>query len=391
MTVTAAEPVQINIPSIIINGAGAFDEAVPQAVRAGLENVLVVSDPYLVEQGLPARIAEQCRRAGIGAHVYGDVTPEPTDVNVEEGLAMLREYGCDGVIAVGGGSSIDAGKAIAVMAANDGPLSEYAGYHRIPRPGLPLFAIPTTAGTGSEMTRVTVITDTRRDVKMMMLDTHLLPTAAMVDYTLTLSMPRPLTANVGVDTLTHGIEAYVSRKAGTMTDALALSCVDLVGRHLVQAWRQPGDHGARKGMMEAASLGGMAFANSSVCLVHGMSRPLGAVFHLPHGLSNSVLLPAVTRFSVSAAPERYAVLARKLGWAEEAHDTSEACDLLVAGLQKLNDTVEIPGLRDCGISQEELAGALDKMAADALASGSPQNNPRVPTADEIKSLYLEAY
>ena len=319
-------PVQINIPSIIINGAGAFDEAASQAVRTGLKNVLVVSDPYLVEQGFPARIAGQCRRAGVEAHIYGGVTPEPTDVNVEQGLSILRESGCDGVIAVGGGSSIDAGKGIAIMASNDGPLSAYAGYHRIPRPGIPLFAIPTTAGTGSEMTRVTVITDTRRNVKMMILDAHLLPTAAIVDYTLTLSMPRSLTANVGVDTLTHGIEAYVSRKAVTMTDALALSCVDLVGRHLVRAWRSPGDHEARKGMMEAASLGGMAFANSSVCLVHGMSRPLGAVFHLPHGLSNSVLLPAVTRFSVPAAPERYAVLARKLGWAGEGDNTPSSCE-----------------------------------------------------------------
>ncbi len=384
-------PVQINIPSIIFTGAGAFDEAVPQARRIGLKNILLVSDPYLVEQGLPARIVEHCRQAGIDAHVYGGVTPDPTDVNVEEGLAVFRSNGCDAVIAIGGGSSIDAGKGIAVMATNDGPLSEYAGYHHIPRPGVPLFAIPTTAGTGSEMTRVTVITDTLRNVKMMMLDAHLLPTAAFVDYTLTLSMPPPLTANVGVDTLTHGIEAFVSRKAGTMTDPLALACVGLVGRHLVRAWRQPGDHAARKGMMEAASLGGMAFANSSVCLVHGMSRPLGAVFHLPHGLSNSVLLPAVTRFSVSSAPERYAILARQLGCAGEEHNSSEACDMLVDGLQKLNDTVEVPGLRDCGISEEALAGALDKMTEDALSSGSPQNNPRVPTADEIKSLYMEAY
>ncbi len=386
-----ASPVQINIPSIIITGAGACGEAAPQAARGGLKNVLVVSDPYLVEQGLPGRIVDQCRQAGIEVHVYGEVTPDPTDVNVEEGLAILREYDCDGVIAVGGGSSIDAGKGISIMANNDGPLSDYSGYHRIPRPGLPLYAIPTTAGTGSEMSRVTVISDTRRDVKMMILDAHLLPTAAFVDYTLTLSMPRPLTANVGVDTLTHGIEAYVSRKAGTITDALALSCVDLVGKHLVKAWENPGDHAARKGMMEAASLGGMAFANSSVCLVHGMSRPLGAVFHLPHGLSNSVLLPAVTRYSVPAAPERYAVLARKLGWAGEEDDSPTACDLLIDGLQKLNDTVEIPGLRDCGISKVALTDALDKIAEDALESGSPQNNPRVPTADEIKSLYLEAY
>jgi len=385
------ESVQINIPSIIMIGAGAFEEAPRQAARDGITSLLVVSDPHLVEQGLPHRIAKQCCQVGIEANLYGNVTADPTDLNVAEGLAILRENNCNGIIAVGGGSSIDAGKAIAIMATNDGPLSEYEGYHRIPRPGIPLFAIPTTAGTGSEMTRVTVITDTRRNVKMMILDPHLVPTAAFVDYTLSLSMPRSLTANVGVDTLTHGIEAFVSRKAITMTDALALSCVELVGKHLVQAWKNPGNHVARQGMMEAASLGGMAFANSSVGLVHGMSRPLGAVFHLPHGLSNSVLLPTITRFSIPAAPDRYAILARKLGWAGEENSSLESCEKLIDGLEKLNDAVEIPSLRDCGISRKAFISALDRMAADALQSGSPQNNPRIPTVDEIKSLYLEAY
>ena len=143
--------------------------------------------------------------------------------------------------------------------------------------------------------------------------------------------------------------------------------------------------------MEAASLGGMAFANSSVGLVHGMSRPLGAVFHLPHGLSNSVLLPTITRFSIPAAPDRYAILARKLGWAGEENSSLESCEKLIDGLEKLNDAVEIPSLRDCGISRKAFISALDRMAADALQSGSPQNNPRIPTVDEIKSLYLEAY
>jgi alcohol dehydrogenase class IV len=265
------------------------------------------------------------------------------------------------------------------------------GYDRIPEPGLPLIAIPTTAGTGSEMTKVTVITDTRRNIKMMLLDPFLLPSAALVDYTLTMTMPRPLTAHVGVDALTHGLEAFVSRRASPMTDIIALSCIELVGRHLRDAWEKPDGAAAREGMMLAASQGGMAFSNSSVCLVHGMSRPLGAVFHLPHGLSNAVLLPAVTRFSLSGAPERYARAARALGWATDGAGTGEAGKALIDGLERLNRDLEIPRLRDCGISRAALDAALDKMVSDALESGSPQNNPRIPDRKDIALLYLEAF
>src|SRR5262249_19547497 len=258
--------------------------------------------------------------------------------------------------------------------------------------GLPLVAIPTTAGTGSEVTKVAVITDTARDVKMMMLDAHLLPTVAVVDYELSLTMPPDLTAHVGLDTLTHGIAAYVSRKANGLTDPIALSCIRLVAAHLETAWREPENRAAREAMALAACQGGMAFANSSVCLVHGMSRPIGALFHLPHGLSNAVLLPTVTRFSIPAAVGRYATIARLLGCCSPNTEDASAAESLIGGLETLNTQLELPRLGGCrGMDRAKFDAALPKMASDALASGSPQNNPRVPTAEEIIELYRQAW
>jgi len=257
---------------------------------------------------------------------------------------------------------------------------------------VPLIAIPTTAGTGSEVTKVAVITDTDRDIKMMLLDAHLAPTAALVDYELSMSMPPALTAHVGVDTLTHGVEAYVSRKANAMTDPIALSCICLVAANLETAWREPHNRVARETMALAACQGGMAFANSSVCLVHGMSRPLGAVFHLAHGLSSAVLLPTVTRYSLPEAAARYATIARVMGYATPETADELAGEALARELEQLNVHLGVPRLREIGgIEQHRFEAMLGKMAEDALASGSPQNNPVVPTASDIVELYRWAW
>jgi alcohol dehydrogenase class IV len=205
-------------------------------------------------------------------------------------------------------------------------------------------------------------------------------------------MPAALTAAVGIDTLTHGIEAYVSRLATPLTDPLALSCIRLCGEHLEAAWREPGNRAAREGMMLAATHGGMAFSNSSVALVHGMSRPIGALFHVPHGISNAMLLPAVTRFSVPGAVARYATVARALRWSRAAEDDQTAAATLVAGLEALNHRLNVPTLGKYLVAQaSRFADALPKMAHDALASGSPANNPVVPTADQIIDLYRRAW
>jgi alcohol dehydrogenase class IV len=278
-----------------------------------------------------------------------------------------------------------------VAFANPGDVRDYAGYNQVPGPGLPLVAVPTTAGTGSEVTRVAVITDTERDVKMMMLDGHLMARVAISDYKLTMSTPAKLTSWVGVDSLTHAIEAYVSKKATVLTDMLALKAARLIGAHMRRVVENPDDEEGREAMMLGATLAGAAFSNASVALVHGMSRPIGAHFHLAHGLSNALLLPTVTRFSVAGAPERYATVAREMDLAG-AEDTDEvACQRLVEELEALNADLGIPSLSGAEVDREHFERVVQDMAQAALDSGSPGFNPQPATKDEIVELYRQAY
>lgn len=381
-----------NVPPSIVVGAGASAQLPELVKRLGAKRVLLVTDSFFATNGLAEHFVKLLEEAGITVSLFSDVQPDPTDRNVRAGLEVFRASGAEAIVALGGGSPIDAAKVIAVLSNNPEPMSQYMGYHKIPKPGAPLIAVPTTAGTGSEVTKAAVITDTEHDIKMMMLDAHLMPRAAIVDYELSMSMPPALTAYVGVDTLTHGIEAFVSAKANGMSDQLALSCIKLCAQHLFTAWSEPNNREARAGMALAACQGGMAFSNSSVCLVHGMSRPIGAIFHLAHGLSNAVLLPAVTRFSLAGALERYAIVARTMGYASAEDSDELAANKLVDGLEELNRRLEIPRLRDCkGMQAEHFESVLSKMANDALASGSPQNNPVVPSAEQIIELYHQAW
>ncbi len=384
--------VTFNVPSTISFGAGASRELPAHVQRLGKRHVLLVTDAFFAGNGLADEFVALLTKDNIAASVFSQVQPDPTDVNVRAGLRAFRESGADIVVALGGGSAIDAAKAISMLTTNPEPMRQYMGTHKVPNAGTPLIAIPTTAGTGSEATRVAVITDTEHDEKMMLLSVHLMATVALVDYELSMSMPKSLTAHVGVDTLTHGIEAYVSRKANTMTDPIALSCIALTANNLLTAWREPDNRSAREAMSIAACQGGMAFSNSSVALVHGMSRPLGAVYHVPHGLSNAVLLPTVTRFSLDGALARYATVARTMGFASNSDDDATAARKLVGGLEMLNDALDIPPLRECvPMGRAKFEKGLEKMATDALASGSPQNNPVVPTAEQIIALYKEAW
>jgi alcohol dehydrogenase class IV len=379
-------------PSAIFTGAGCRSQLADCARGLDLKTVLLVTDAFLVRSGVIEPFAAQLREDGIRVAVFDDVQPDPTAANVAAGVAAYQQSNAQGLIAIGGGSPIDAAKVIAASLANPGPLDRFQGYHRIPLAGPPVVVVPTTAGTGSEATKAAVITDTERQVKMMMFDPKLMPRIALVDYELSMTMPPSLTAHVGVDTLTHGLEAYVSRKAYGLTDSPATSCIALAARHLRTAWGEPSNREAREGMAIAALQGGMAFTNSSVCLVHGMSRPLGALFHIPHGLSNAVLLPTVTRYSISGASRRYADAARLMNLATQRDSDDSACQALIEGLVELNRDLQVPTLAEClahdiGRFRPHLA----KMAQDALASGSPGNNPRVPSAEEIVALYEEAW
>jgi alcohol dehydrogenase len=353
---------------------------------------LVVTDPFFASSTYLSEILSGLAQSGIAVGRFSDFQPDPEDRNVIAGVERFRAFEADSILAIGGGSAIDVAKIIGASSANPGPLAAFQGYNRILNAGPPLVVLPTTAGTGSEATKVAVITDTTRNVKMMILDSKLMPAAAIVDYELTVSMPKPLTAHVGVDTLTHGIEAYVSRRANALTDPIASSCIAKTQAYLRRAWANPEDLEAREAMSFAALQGGLAFTNSSVCLVHGMSRPLGVAFHLPHGLSNATLLPAVTRFSWRGDIERYAAVARTMNLADARRSNTFACESLVDCLDELNHELEVPRLRSCcGAPIEDFRAAIPKMASDALESGSPQNNPVVPAAEQIMELFEAAW
>lgn len=383
------------IPSLVRCGGGSRHETGAIARGLGAQRVLLVTDPGVIQLGLHREVLASLDGAGCAVAVFSAVQPDPTTQNVRDGLQAAKDHGAEALVAVGGGSAIDCAKVLAVAARHGDHLAAWQGRDKIPGAGIPLIAIPTTAGTGSEVTNVAVITDTAAAVKMLMISAQLIPRVAIVDFELSLGMPRFLTAAVGVDTLTHGIEAYVSKRAGVLSDPLALSCVTLCGRFLERAWTDGGDREARAGMMTAACHGGMAFANSSVALVHGLSRPIGAIFHLPHGLSNAVLLPAVTAWSLSGSIARYATVARVLGVALGDDSDEIAGQKLVAYLADLNRKLQVPTLGAAvakgGVDLAAFRAVIAKMSADALASGSPGNNPRVPSAEECGLLYEAAW
>ena len=386
-----APPALIAQPRLMSIGAGALDEAAGILAGAGAARPLIVTDSYIAKSGPLDRLTGVLDSADVPWAVFQDTVPDPTTDVVEAGAARLREGGFDGMIALGGGSPMDTAKAMGVLATHGGAMRDYKVPNLVDRSDYPLVAAPTTAGTGSEVTRFTVITDSATGEKMLCAGLGFLPTAALVDYTLTLTMPMRLTADTGIDTLTHAIEAYVSRKRNPYSDAMARSCMRLVTENIRAACRTPGDAAAREAMMLAATQGGLAFSNASVCLVHGMSRPLGAHFHVPHGLSNAMLLPAVTAFSAPSALGRYADCARAMGVAGgEVGDQAAVADLITE-LRALNAELEVPTPKAYGIDEARYLDLIPEMARQALDSGSPANNPRAPTADEIAALYREAW
>lgn len=383
--------IEVVTPSIIKIGGGEIVEAPEILKRLGVNRPLIVTDAFLTQIGLADFLRTQLENAGLACGVFSGTIPDPTTDAVASGLKAFTRGGHDGLVSLGGGSPIDTAKAIGMLAANGGRPRDYKVPNEIPKCGPLHLAIPTTAGTGSEVTRFTVITDSETDEKMLIAGAALVPTAAIVDFELTLTMPARLTADTGTDSLTHAIEAHISRKANAFADAFAMSAMKSIWAELPTAFHEPGNRSAREAMMMAATQAGMAFSNASVALVHGMSRPIGAHFHVPHGLSNAMLLPAVTAFSVSAAESRYAECARTMGIADLPDSDAEACTKLVTALFQRNRELEVPSPKKYGIPEERYFSLIPTMARQALASGSPQNNPRVPTHEEIEDIYRQIW
>lgn len=375
---------RVQSPRIIRVGGGARAEISEVLEQLGLCYPLIVTDKNLISLGHVASVTDVLDHAGIKWGVFDGVIEDPTDTCVDAGLVVLRDADFDCIIGLGGGSPIDTAKAMSFMNVNGGHVRDYKAPYQIDTCGLPVIAIPTTGGTGSELTRWCVITDTERVEKYNLSGLGCVATAALIDWEFTITKPWRITADTAVDSLTHAIEAYVSRKAFAYTDAFALSAMPLIANNVRTACADPENGPAREALMLAASQAGMAFSNASVALVHGMSRPIGAHFHVAHGLSNAMLLPEITAFSVNAAPERYATCARVMEWADTSDNDVVACEKLVNSLRQLNDDLKVPSPSELKLRH---GGKFQLMAEQALASGSPQNNPRIPTAQEIVRLY----
>ena len=378
-------------PKMLVVGAGAVREAPGVLAKLGAKRPLIVTDPYIQSSGMLARLTKPLDEAGVRWDVFSETVSDPTDTVIEAGAARLRAGSFDVLVAMGGGSPIDTAKGMAILAAGGGKMRDYKVPVAADRADLPIVAIPTTAGTGSEVTRFTVVNDTANDEKMLIAGLGCLPAAALVDFELTLGLPRAMTGSTGMDALTHALEAFVSKKANAYSDQMAKAAMRLLATNIRTAFQRPDDRAAREGMMLGATFAGLAFSNSSVALVHGMARPIGAFFHVHHGTSISMLLPAVTAYSAQAAPQRYAEAARAMGVAGPELSDGNAVERLVLELRALNQDLGIPSPKAHGIDPARWSELLPTMAAQAIASGSPANNPRVPSAAEIVELFRQAW
>lgn len=373
------------VPGKIISGSGAL-EAAESALKAFGKKALIVTDKVMIDLGNCAKVEATLKNEGIYYVIYSDITGEPTDVMIDGGVKVYKENGCDFIVALGGGSPIDSMKAIASLIENGGSISDYMG-KVIDVPVPPMVAIPTTAGTGSEATQFTIITDTKKDIKMLLKGAVLMPTLAIIDPQFTMTAPPKITAATGLDALCHAVEAYTSRKAQTLSDTFAVSAVKRIFKFLPVAFKDGKNEEARVEMSVAALEAGIAFNNASVTVIHGMSRPIGALFHVAHGLSNAMLMKECLKFALPGAYDRFAELGRAIGAAKAEDSDEAAAEKFLKEIENITKVLETPTLEEYGIDREKFFSVIDKMSFDAMASGSPQNTKRDVSEEDVKQIY----
>lgn len=377
------------IPNHTVVGTNVLGEAAPLLKKMG-NKAFIVTGRHVAVSDMMKQLTALLDENGIGCVIFDGITGEPTDTMIEKGVEMLKSSGCDFIIGIGGGSPLDSAKAIAAMTVNEDSIADYNG-KEITGEILPLAAIPTTAGTGSEATKFTVITDSEKGIKMLLKGDVLVPKLAIVDSSFTVGAPKSVTSATGLDALTHAVEAYTSRKAFSMTDTLAVSAVKRIMKYLPIAYREPDNSLAREQMSVAALEAGICINNSSVTIVHGMSRPIGALFHVPHGMSNAMLLKECLSFAISGAYEKFANLGRETGAASDSDSDETAAEKFIDSLQNICDVCEIPTLEQYGIDRDEYYSKISKMATDAVASGSPANTVKEVTVDDCIEIYKKLY
>lgn len=376
---------KFTVPPQTVIGENALDAAKEFILPLG-KKALIVTGKNVLAHGITGQLTEKLDSWGISWQIYSEILSEPTDQMIYAGVKAYRESSCDFCIGIGGGSPLDSAKAIAAMTVNSGHLSDYMG-KEISGSRPPLVLIPTTAGTGSEATKFTIITDTEHEVKMLLKGEMLLPDVAVIDPEFTLSAPPGVTAATGMDALAHAVESYTSRKRNPLTDLYALSAIRRIFQYLPAAYQNGQDRTARQEMALAAYEAGICINNASVTIVHGMSRPIGALFHVPHGLSNVMLMQECFSYVMDGCPERFADIARAIGAASPEGSSKEASGQFLAKLKELCGILHIPTLAEYGIDRGEFEARMPKMAKDAMASGSPSNTIKDITEKDLLTIY----
>lgn len=376
---------EFSLPGRTIMGDGALEQS-ENIIKSFGKKALIVSGKNVTKMGTVKIITDCLEKWEIDYVIFNEITGEPTGVMIEEGVKAYKEGECDFCIAVGGGSPLDSGKAIIAMTKLEGEISDYMGQTmegKFP----PLVLIPTTAGTGSEATKFTVITDSKKDIKMLLKGEALLPDLAIIDAKFSLTAPKGVTAATGMDALTHAVEAYTSRKANPLTDTFALSSIKKIFKYLPLVYKNGEDKKAREEMAIAAYEAGVCINNSSVTIVHGMSRPIGALFHVPHGISNAMLIKECLSYVLDGSYERFGEIGRAIGAADESKGDKEASEAFLDKLSELCKVCEIPTLKEYGIDKDEFNKFVDKMAQDAMNSGSPSNTIKEVSKDDLLKIY----
>lgn len=375
------------IANKLITGNGATAKLAEEAARLNMKNPLIVTDEILQKIGVTEKLTELLK--GLSYGIYTGVKPEPEIALVQECKEAFVSGGHDGLIALGGGSAIDIAKAVSGFAGFDGQIEQLIGTDLVPEKGVPLIAIPTTAGTGSEVTNIAILSDTEAQLKKGIVSDYLLPDVAIVSPEMTLTMPKSVTAASGIDALVHAIEAYISINASPITDALAIGAMKMIAKDLPKAYANPNHIEARESMATASLMAGMAFGNAGVAAVHALAYPLGGRYHIPHGVSNALLLPYVMEWNKIACPERFRDIAEALGENTAGLSDTDSADLAVKKMQQLCETVNIPkGMRAFNVPEEDIRS----MAEDASEiTRLLKNNPRVLSTEDIEKIYQSAY
>ncbi|MEB2630181.1 iron-containing alcohol dehydrogenase [Peribacillus frigoritolerans] len=376
------------MPTKVEVGIGLSEKSGDFIKELGATRVLIVTDKGVRAANLLERIEKSLVAVNLDYQLYDEVEPNPSAQTIHKGTQKLTEYKSDAVLAVGGGSSIDTAKAIAIMAKNPGSILDYGGVGKIKNPPIPIIAIPTTAGTGSEVTNSTVITNKETSFKLAVISPYVYPSLAILDPALTLNLPQSITASTGMDALTHAIESYTSKAANPISQALAINSIKMIGEHLKKSYFVGTDIYSRESMLVASMMAGAAFGQSRLGNVHAISHTLGGVFDIPHGFANAALLPFVMRFNLQACPEKYKDIAIALGNDVSGLSTKQAAEKAIESVIDMNKNMNIPlNIKDLGVSLEY----IEKLVEDSMRSGNVLINPRLTRPEDIQKIIENAY